>query len=156
MYKKIFVSMLAVGVLSVGGLALAAGPNIFGRGRTDIKTSPKATPLPANIACVATAVNARESALTSGIGTYGSAVQTAYSVRGSALASAYSKTSTTEIRTAVKAAWGAFSKSVRDASKTWKTAQRSAWTTFNAAVKACKDTSGVSDEINSSQEVSGQ
>ncbi len=159
--KYIVSAVLVAGVLLTTSSVMAKENWLMGliRGEKEVKTvrtSPKGTPSPANVACIATTVSVRESALGSAINIYNSTVSGAYSTRASALATAYTKSSTTDIHAAVKNAWAVFTRTTKEASKVWKTAQRNAWSTFKTAAKACKDSSGVSDGDSSVKEVSGQ
>lgn len=158
--KNIVGVVLAVGILMTGVSVLAEN----GVG-TDTKTlrvseSPKASrilkPALANVACVAAAVSSRERSLDIAVSANTSAIQSAYSVRASALATAYTKTTVADIRKGVKDAWTQFNTSIKTAGKNWRMAQNSAWSSYKGAVRACKDTSGVSDGDNSQREVKGE
>src|SRR5262245_3264867 len=74
--------------------------------RSDVR--PRAAASAESIACLGTAVAARESAIGSAWSDFSSAMTSAYAARGSALAGAYAKSNPAEVKTAVKAAWKAF------------------------------------------------
>lgn len=115
----------------------------------------KAADMAAKIACVKIAVAARETAIGAAVATHTQAVQAAYSTRANELAGAYSNTTVKTVRAGTKVAWADFTKSIKAASKTWKTNRNTAWSAFRAAVKACKAPSSISDSANSGFEVNG-
>src|SRR4051812_4671291 len=69
----------------------------------------------AKIACVGTAVNAREQALGKAMTSYTAALNAAYMARASALQQAYTQTTLKGVMTAVKAAWTTFNTSSKAA-----------------------------------------
>lgn len=154
--NTIVVSVLVAGVLMAGASAMAREHGSTRRAIKSPEASKEAraskTPNPVNAACVGAAVSVREAALGTGVGKFGDAIKSAYSARASSLATAYNKTTSSEIRTAVKAAWTQFSTSSKTAGREWKATQKSAWSEFRTATKACRGSSEVSDEKNSSQE----
>lgn len=142
--KKIaYSAALAVGLLGISVLpSLAATKN----------SGPSVTTL----SCVATAVTAREQALSTGISAYTQAVTSAYSARAAALKQAWSGATWTQINTGVKAAWSQFRSSMKAASSAWKGTREGAWRQFASASKTCKapvsvtstEASGQSSEVN--------
>ena len=108
------------------------------------------------IACVASAVNAREVALDSAISTYTQAVNSTYTTRAAALQQAYSQTAGQGvIKTAVKTAWTNFTSALKSARKGWQTSRKSSWATFKSAVKTCKAPSVATDASNANSEATG-
>lgn len=135
-------------VLAVLALGLGAALPAFAAGTTTPAGTSSAT-----LSCVGSAVAAREGALGTGVGTFNQAVASAYSSRATALAAAYATGNASQVRTGVKAAWSAFSKSVSAARSSWKTARLGAWSTYRTAVKACHASASVTDSQNSASEV---
>jgi Domain of unknown function (DUF5666) len=115
-----------------------------------------AAPTPAQIACIGSAVNARETALDSAMSAYTQAINTAYTGRASALQAAYGLTSGNgAIKNAVSAAWKSFASAIKSAHANWQTSKKSDWSTFSTAVKACKAPVVTTDSGESSSEASG-
>ena len=108
----------------------------------------------AKVACVGSAVSAREVSIDSAINTFSTAQNAAYSARATALQSAYTQTSMSAVHTGVKTAWSNFSSSIKSARTTWSTASTSAWSQYRTASALCKPPAGVSDGANSDTEVS--
>ncbi len=108
------------------------------------------------IACVKTAVSARETAIDAAVVTHASAVQSAYTTRATELAGAYSNTTAKTLQAGVKVSWADFNKSVKSAATAWKTSRNAIWSTFRASAKACKAPITVTDSTNVASEVSGQ
>lgn len=130
---------------------------------TNINDSPSLTTSSAvtattseKIACVKTAVAAREASLATAMTAYNNAVSAAYSTRANELSGAYSNTTIKTLRTGVKTSWNDFRKSIKSANKTWTANRNTAWFTFKTAVKVCKAPSSISDSGNSGFEVKGQ
>ena len=107
------------------------------------------------IACVRTAITARESAIEAAVSIHAQAIHDAYATRAIELDGAYSNTNVKAVQAGVKVSWADFNKSVKSASAKWKTNRNTAWSTYRTAVKVCKAPSGVSDSANSGFEVSG-
>jgi type IV secretory pathway TrbL component len=110
---------------------------------------------PTTIACVGTAVNAREQAIGAAATKYTTAANASYSARATALAQAYTLTTKDAVRSAVKAAWSSFNSSMKSARGEWKTSRKTAWDAFRTAQKACKAPSSLSDTSSSKSEESG-
>lgn len=150
--RKILIATSVIMALTAALPALAAdGPGAGMMGARSTSAVSATT-----IACVGTAVSARETALDAAIATHESAVQAAYTARASALSAAYQQTTATAVRAAVKAAWSAFSTAMKNAASAWRTSRGTAWTTFRAAAKSCKAPSTISDSSMSGSEASGQ
>ncbi len=115
----------------------------------------RAADVVAKIVCVKTAVATREAALAVAVATHSQAVQAAYATRANELAGAYSNTTLKKLQAGVKVSWVDFNRSIKAATKAWKTNKNAIWATFRTAVKACKASSDVSDSANSGSEVSG-
>ena len=105
-----------------------------------------------DIACVGTAVAARENALTSAASTETQSVAAAYAARASALNAAYQNTDPTQVKTAVKKAWSAFTSATKGARQTWQRSRENSWKTFRDAAKQCKGAEDIADSSNSSAE----
>ncbi len=153
--KKLLLSVAAAGAIlaTTAGSALAHDGFLgFGmRGKIDGKLSERSeggssSSSSVDYACVQAAVSVREQALVSGLTAYNSAELSALTTRKSSLSTAWSMSDASARRTAVKAAWDAYLKSDRDASKQWKTDQKNAWSTFRTSVKTCSGASGA--EVN--------
>ncbi len=108
----------------------------------------------AKVACVGSAVSAREASIDSAINTFSTAQNAAYSARATALQSAYTQTSMSAVHTAVKTAWSSFSSSIKSARTAWSSARMSAWSHYRTAAAACKAPDGTGDNSNSESEVS--
>lgn len=146
MIKKIIGASLIIMSLVVALPVLAENnENSGGATVTSVPAVTMTAEVSAKIACVATAVATRESALAIGVTAHNQAVQTAYSTRATALADAYKQTTVAGVKGAVKTAWSSFNSSVKSANKTWKKVQSDTWSTFKTAAKACKAPNGVSD-----------
>lgn len=93
--------------------------------------------LPTNIACVKTAVDAREASIGTAWTTYSTAMTTALSARRTALATAWG-TADAKTRRSLRAdAWKAYRESSRSAHTTLKTARKTAWDAYKTASRAC-------------------
>lgn len=108
------------------------------------------------IACVKTAVVARESAFEVAVSAHTQAVRDAYATRANELDGAYSNSNVKAVQAGVKVSWADFNKSIKSATAKWKTSRNAAWSAFRTAVKVCKSPSGVSDSANSRSELNGQ
>jgi hypothetical protein len=98
-------------------------------------TSSAATKQPkktVDIACMATAVTTRDTAISTAL----NVVVTALQSRGQALSAAWSITDVTARQTAIKAANTAFAGTW----KTFNTARNTAWNQYRTAAKACRST----------------
>lgn len=89
------------------------------------------------LACVAKAVDARETAVGTAFDALNASLKSALSTRKTSLAAAWVLTDGDARSTAIKAAWKAFKDSSRAAHKTAKVAKKDAWKGFKDAVKAC-------------------
>ena len=146
---------IATGITTLALLAGAVAP-AFAATTTPPPAVGTASTTPSamsKIACVGTAVDAREQSIDTASSAFMTALNSAYSARASALQQAYALTTPKEVRAAVKTAWAAFSKSTKSARMDWKTAQGKAWGTFRTAAKACRAPDGVSDGANAASEM---
>jgi hypothetical protein len=98
-----------------------------------------------NIACVATAVDARETAVIAAYQTRSTAITTALQTRQTALKAAWALTNAKDRNAAIRAAWSAYRKSFKSANATFRASRNAAWKTFNTARKACGPLSQTSD-----------
>ena len=139
MVKKI---LAAAGVVSILGFALPA-----------LADTP---PTPAQVACVGSAVNTRETALGTAISALTSSVNSAYTARAAALKQAYALTTgNSAIKKAVSGAWSVFSKTLKTARRAWKDSRNAAWTQYGQAVQACKASNVPAEAGKSSLEATG-
>jgi len=125
MLKKIIGSVLVISALMVGLVAFA-------------QNTPAGANQPTTLACVASAVAAREAAIQSAFGTFSTTMTSAFTKRASDLATAWTITDKTTRNTAIKIAHTTFRASKIEARKTYNTARQTAWQQFSAARKACK------------------
>ncbi len=89
------------------------------------------------IACMKTAVEARETSIISATSAFHSSVAAALDARKTALLAAWSLSDATEIKTAIKSAGDGFGSSHKTASKTFESAKKTAMTTFKSSQKSC-------------------
>ena len=94
-----------------------------------------------DIACMKTAVDARENALMTAWGTFNTSMAAAYAARKAALDAAWVMTDGKARNAAIKTAWTAFNTAKKTAMKQWNTDRKAAWSAFRAAAKACHGTS---------------
>ena len=88
-------------------------------------------------ACMATAVDKRDSAVITGVDTYHTSVATALSTRKDALKAAWLLIDPVARKTALKAAWSSFKGTWKNAAKALKTTRKGAWKQFDTDRKAC-------------------
>lgn len=101
-----------------------------------------------DIACMATAVAARESAMQTAMATYSAAITTAFTARASGLAAAWLLAGKTARDAAIKAAWKTFGTAKNTAANAFRSSKKNAWNTFGIAQKACNFTfSGPNDSL---------
>lgn len=119
--------------------------------QTDGTTTPVATTISfdANIACVQTAVKAREASIGSAFTTFSTSISSALTTRASALETAWGTSDAKTRRTLRNEAWTNYKRANQSAKATFKTSKKSAWDTFKKASKACK-TAVVESESNDS------
>lgn len=113
-------------VALVGAFVAAAAVPAFAQ------TTPLSTSMPPktlNVACMAAAIDKRDTAIAATFDTLKAAIMT----RKDALKAAWSQTDKKMRRAAIKTAWKAYAASVASA----RTARKAAWTTFYADRKAC-------------------
>ncbi len=91
----------------------------------------------ADLACVQTAVDARETTIGTAFNTYSTAMASALSARKAALHTAWGMTDNTARRTARNAAWSTFKTASKAAHRALKASRHSAWATFRTASAAC-------------------
>lgn len=91
-----------------------------------------------DLACIQTAVAAREQSIMTAWGAFNTSMTSAYTTRKSALNTAWGTIDAAARKTAVKSAWDAFRSSKKSAGTQWRTSQKGAWKTFRTASRACK------------------
>ncbi len=131
--------------LATAAVALSLAVPAFAEGATesrkmmkkDIIMKREAT-ITVNVACMQSAVEKRDTAISDGIDAYAAAVKTALSTRKDALKAAWALTDKTQRNAALKVAWSAFNGTWKKASMAMKGAKNTAWKTFNADAKDCK------------------
>jgi|SRR5581483_7556873 len=102
-------------------------------------------PKTVNVACVATAVDTRESAIIAAYQARGTAVTQALQNRQTALKNAWAMTDAKARNAAIRAAWKNYQTDFKAANTTFRKARMDAWTAFNTARKACGPNSQTSD-----------
>jgi hypothetical protein len=102
--------------------------------------------------CVKTAVSVREDSLMKRFDAFNTTAKTALEARKAALLLSWDKTDNNERRASRKAAYDAYSKTIKAAHTTIRTDRKAAWAIFNTEVKKCSgaktytETSPVSQE----------
>jgi len=144
MMKKVIIAIILIGLTATTAYAKSAAATAVPKSKN------------VSIACVGTAVDARENALGVGITAYNKATATAYSTRAAMLHQAYLGSDLAQLRVAVKNSWTNFKLAKKETSKNWKLAKTAAWNKFKTDVKACKAPLGTSDSNNSNSETLGQ
>ena len=131
--KKIL-TILPIIWLILGAVAIA----------TEIKIT---DPLPAwqqlsgtVVTCITTALEKRETTIVSSVTTFQNNSSTALTTRKASLLAAWTKSTKSEIKTALSAAWKTYKSSMTTLKATVNTAKKTAWATYKTEVKACKGT----------------
>lgn len=93
------------------------------------------------VTCIKTALEKRENTVISAVTTYQGSNLTALTTRKTALLAAWDKTTKSEVKTAVAAAWKAYKTSLSTLKSTLHTARDAAWKAYKTEVKTCKSTS---------------
>ena len=106
-------------------------------GRHNGKDKKAASTTPVDGACMAAAVDVRDTAVIAGLDTYYTAVKASLVARKGALKAAWVLTDTAARKTAVKAAWDAFRGTWKASAKTLNTARKAAWDVFKTSSKVC-------------------
>ncbi len=91
----------------------------------------------ADLACMSTAVDARESAVISARTTFNANMLTALNTRRSALQAAYTIANNHDRQVAMKAAWNAYLLSSKTAHTQYQTSTQATWKTFVTSIKLC-------------------
>ena len=107
-------------------------------GTTTTPWHPHATSTAINVACIQSAVDARETAIGTAFDTMQSVVKAALATRKSSLHDAWGLTDRTARRAAIKTAWAKWSTDNKAAQAALKASRKTAWSTFQSAAKACK------------------
>lgn len=144
--KKITIISLLVLSFLVSGLVLAdENTSSVGDQGNDKKVEKVEKPALFNssnsnidIACVKTAVETRENAISTALDTFNTSVKTSLQTRKTALLAAWSLTDNAARKTAIKAAWKTFNTEYKVARKAFSTTKKTAWNQFSVARKACK------------------
>lgn len=142
-FAKYFGAVVSVGMLAATFAPVHADDNIMGMPTARAATRPVAT---LDLACVASAVDKRDTAVDNAWNTYSAAISSALTTRRDALKAAWVLTDVTARRTAVKAAWTSYSAAHRTAWNTWTAARRAAWKQFATDRKACGVKTSTTDE----------
>ena len=129
MIKKIIISLVILSFALAGALIVSAQTT-----GTDIVATPTAS---IDIACMKTAVEAREDAVKAAFDKFSSSISLALQTRKSELSTAWTITDKTQRRNAIKTAWKNFTKSKKDATKIFRTEKLAAWKQFKTSRKAC-------------------
>lgn len=126
MTKKNFAYAAVTGAMAATMIAATALP-VFAE-TTSAMTSAK-TQKTLDVACMAAAIDKRDTAISGAF----DALKTAVTTRKDVLKSAWGQTDKKMRRDGIKAAWKAYASSVSSA----RSARKSAWTAFNTDRKAC-------------------
>lgn len=116
---------------------------------------PTASSVVAKIACVGTAVNAREQSIDAAMTALTGSMNAAYAARATALQQAYGNTTPNAVKAAVKVAWSAFNSSLKSARKTWETARNGPWAQYRTAAATCRAPAGTTDSTHAFLEAAG-
>lgn len=116
------------------------------------QTNPTPTPIPSinpnlvsGLACMQTAVVARDNAIIAAWGTVSASITAAFTARRDALNLAWGITVKKDRNAALVKAWKDFRTSTKIAKSTFNTARNAAWKKFNTDGKACKTQYGASN-----------
>lgn len=149
---KTYKIALMVGALTVAGFAGGMrgivraedsnrtpklGSSVNNVGDLNKASKPKASAI-IDTACVQTSIDTRDNAVIAAVDAFHTSAVTALQTRRDALKAAWGMTDKTARNAASKAAWSAYSTSVRAARKTLSTARRAAWSQFRTDRKTCK------------------
>jgi len=106
----------------------------------------------ADLPCMITAVDTRDSAIIAAWETFSGSVKTALQTRKDALKAAWAKTDKKERKEAIKTAWNNYKSAIKTARKALNEARKAAWKKFNSDRKICRgqgeDTSNESHDSN--------
>lgn len=128
---KKYILASAISLLAMASVAFAADSTVSPR--------PMASPKPVvNGACMASAVDKRDSAIISAVDSYSSSVKSALSTRRNDLKAAWGKTNVKDVRIALKAAWDSYRSLTKKARSDFNGARRDAWAQFKTDSRACK------------------
>lgn len=139
--KLVNASLIASLVLSSALPVMAAQK---GKGNSDDKKMTKKT---LDIACMANAVDKRESSIMSGFDVFATATKNAYQARKDALKAAWGNTDPKARNKAIKEAWETYRKAAMKARKDWGSARHAAWMQFAKDSKACRGTGSGQDTV---------
>ena len=134
-----FKTKITSAILAASFLALAL-PALAETGQA---TPPPPPPAPSmksdaiDLACVASAVDKRDTAIIGAFDSFHDAIKSALQTRRDALKAAWALTDQKARRAAIKAAWSAYRASAQTARKALNQAQRVAWSKFNTERKSC-------------------
>ena len=103
----------------------------------DPKNEPNPPATPLILACMQTAVDARETAIDTAVSAYTTAINAALAARKTALHNAWGLSDTAARREAIKAAWKAYREARKTAGKALNMARNDAWKKFKTDAKAC-------------------
>jgi hypothetical protein len=129
MLKKLLSTALVFSSLAISAPVFAADT---------MTTTPTTGPSATTIACVGTAVTARETMIGTAFATFSSAQSAALAARLGALKAAWAMTTSKEIKPAVGTAWQNYRTAHRAAVKAHSQSVNTAWKQFRVAAKACK------------------
>ena len=131
MNKYTFLPIIAALVIATPAIAAESSAMMMTR-------TPKATP---DLNCLKTAVDSRETTISSAYSTLSSAISTAYSTRKTGLDTAYGLTDGKSRRMAIRTAYKSFTTSVQSARESFRKSRVSAWTQFSKDSKVCRPSS---------------
>ena len=136
-----------------GGLSLLASaiaaPVFAATATSTTSAKPKV-----DVACMQSAIAARETSIASAFAGYSSSISTALATRASAFASAWGLTNAKARNTALKAAWKAYRSVASSARSTWSKSRQAAWTAFYNTRKTCGSGAAAEDTTTHSVDAS--
>ena len=140
--KKLVASSIATVVAMSISLPVFAQdgalPNPFLSSSSSSRSAKKKAVPVVDTACMASAIDKRDTAVIGAVDAFSIAVKTALETRRDALKAAWAIVDKTQRNAATKVAWSAFQGIWKKASQTVREQKKSAWTAFKADAKACK------------------
>ena len=88
-------------------------------------------------ACMKSAIQKRDASINTAVGILATSWQSALTARSTELQAAWDLTDLNARRTAIKAAWDKYTKSMREARSTFRSARKTAWRLYRTDAKAC-------------------
>lgn len=140
--------MKKIGIILAGATFLASA--LVSPVLAETATSTKPVKVILNVACIQTAISARDGAVASAVSAYAASIGSAISTRTAALNAGWALTVAKDRRAALRSAWSAYRVSAAAARSDFKKAKSAAWKTFYADRKACGPQHAVEDSTTQS------